>query len=72
MHAQNDFPIVFEQLKNIFKPYAQNLSVKTDTADAYYLSRCSEFLSYLDDANQLVFGHFSIIEYDIIFGHLLR
>jgi hypothetical protein len=35
--AQNDFPIVFEQLKNILKPYAKDLTVKADTADVYYL-----------------------------------
>jgi hypothetical protein len=35
--TQNDFQIVFEQLKNILKPYAKNLTVKTDTADTYYL-----------------------------------
>lgn len=37
MPTQNDFQIVFEQLKNILKPYAKNLTVKTDTADTYYL-----------------------------------
>ncbi len=37
MSAQNDFPIVFEQLKNILKPYAKNLTIKTDTSDTYYL-----------------------------------
>jgi hypothetical protein len=37
MPAQNNFPIVFEQLKNILKPYATNLTVKTDTPDTYYL-----------------------------------
>ena len=37
MPAQNDFPIVFEQLKNILKPYAKNLTVKADTPDSYYL-----------------------------------
>ena len=37
MPAQNDFPTVFEQLKNILKPYAKNLTVKHDTADTYYL-----------------------------------
>lgn len=37
MPAQKDFPIVFEQLKNILKPYARNLTVKTDTPDTYYL-----------------------------------
>jgi hypothetical protein len=37
MPAQNDFPVVFEQLKNILKPYAQDLTVKADTADTYYL-----------------------------------
>ena len=37
MPSQNDFPIVFEQLKNILKPYARDLTVKADTADTYYL-----------------------------------
>ena len=37
MPAQNDFPVVFKQLKNILKPYAQDLTVKADTADTYYL-----------------------------------
>ena len=37
MPSQNDFPIVFEQLKSILKPYAKNLTVKTDTPDTYYL-----------------------------------
>ena len=37
MPTQNNFPIVFEQLKNVLKPYAKNLTVKTDTPDTYYL-----------------------------------
>jgi len=37
MSIQTNFPIVFEQLKSILKPYAQNLTVKADTADTYYL-----------------------------------
>jgi hypothetical protein len=37
MPPQNDFPLIFEQLKNILKPYAKNLSVKVDTPDTYYL-----------------------------------
>ena len=37
MSAKDDFPLVFEQLKNILKPYAGNLTVKTDTSDSYYL-----------------------------------
>jgi hypothetical protein len=37
MPTQNDFSTVFEQLKNILKPYARNLTVKTDTPDIYYL-----------------------------------
>ena len=37
MPAQNDFPMVFEQLKSILVPYAKNLTVKTDTQDTYYL-----------------------------------
>jgi hypothetical protein len=37
MPVQDEFPIVFEQLKNILKPYAKNLTVKANTADSYYL-----------------------------------
>src|SRR5690349_6578014 len=37
MSVQNDFPMVFEQLKNILKPYAPNLTIKTDTPNTYYL-----------------------------------
>ena len=37
MPAQSDFPVIFEQLKNILKPYASSLTVKTDSQDTYYL-----------------------------------
>jgi hypothetical protein len=37
MPAQNEFPIVFEQLKKILKPYAKNYTVKADTAGSYYI-----------------------------------
>lgn len=37
MPAQNEFPMVVEQLKKILKPYAKNLTVKADTPDSYYL-----------------------------------
>jgi hypothetical protein len=37
MPTQNEFPLVFESLKSILKPYAQKLTVKTDIADTYYL-----------------------------------
>jgi hypothetical protein len=37
MPTQNDFPLVFEQLRNILKPYAKNWNVKTDTPETYYL-----------------------------------
>ena len=37
MPSQTDFPAIFEQLKNILKPYAGDLTVKADTADTYYL-----------------------------------
>ena len=37
MPGQDQFPIVFGQLKKILQPYARNLTVKTDTADSYYL-----------------------------------
>jgi len=37
MSAGNNFPVVFEQLKNILKPYAEKLTVKTDSADTYYI-----------------------------------
>ena len=37
MYSKNDLPLVFEQLKNILKPYAEKLSLKADTADTYYI-----------------------------------
>jgi len=37
MPAQNDFPIVFEELKKILKPYAGRLTVTADTSSAYSL-----------------------------------
>ena len=37
MPSQNDFPLVFEQLKKILKPYAPKLTVTADTPDAYSL-----------------------------------
>ena len=37
MSPQNDFPLVFEQLKSILKPYAKNLTVTADTAAGYSL-----------------------------------
>ena len=37
MSPQSDFSVIFEQLKNILKPYAGDLTVKADTADTYYL-----------------------------------
>lgn len=37
MTAPNDLALVFEQLRNILKPYAERLALKADTADSYYL-----------------------------------
>lgn len=37
MPDQNEFPIVFEELKRILKPYAGRLTVTTDTPDTYSL-----------------------------------
>lgn len=37
MTAQTDFPLVFENLKNILEPYAKKLAVKTDASGHYYL-----------------------------------
>ena len=37
MSPQTDFPLVFEQLKSILKPYAKNLTVTADTATGYSL-----------------------------------
>ncbi len=37
MPAQDDFHMVFEELKSILTPYAKNLTVKIDTPDTYYL-----------------------------------
>jgi len=37
MSSKNDFPLVFEQLKGILKPYAEKLTLKVDTSDTYYI-----------------------------------
>jgi len=37
MSAADDFQPVFEGLRNILRPYAQGLTIKTDTPDTYYL-----------------------------------
>jgi hypothetical protein len=37
MPAKDDFSTVFEGLKNILKPYAEKLTLRTDTPDTYYL-----------------------------------
>ena len=37
MSPQNEFPIVFEGLKQILKPYAPKLTVTADTPNAYSL-----------------------------------
>jgi len=33
--SNNDFPAVFEQLKKILKPYAEKLTLTTDTPETY-------------------------------------
>lgn len=35
MASNHDFPMVFEQLKTILKPYAERLTLTADAADAY-------------------------------------
>jgi hypothetical protein len=37
MFARNVFPLVFEELKNILKPYEERLTLKADTSDSYSL-----------------------------------
>ena len=37
MSPQNEFPLVFEQLKAILRPYANKLTVTADTPQAYSL-----------------------------------
>jgi hypothetical protein len=37
MAEKDNFRIVFEQLKNILKPYAEKLTLTTDTSDTYYI-----------------------------------
>ena len=37
MSSQNEFPLVFEQLKAILRPYANKLTVTADTPQAYSL-----------------------------------
>jgi len=37
MASESDFSLVFEQLKNILKPYAEKLTLKANTSDTYYI-----------------------------------
>lgn len=37
MSSKNDLPSVFEQLKNILKPYAETFEMKADTLETYYI-----------------------------------
>src|SRR5687767_13319669 len=37
MSSNSVLPIVFDQLKNILKPYAEKLTLKADTSDTYYI-----------------------------------
>src|SRR5215213_4545251 len=37
MPTQTDFSMVFQHLKSILQPYAENLTVKTDSANTYHL-----------------------------------
>ena len=37
MPATSEFPIVFESMRAILKPYAKKLTVKNDTSGLYYL-----------------------------------
>ncbi len=37
MPTQTEFPKIFKNLKSILKPYASKLTVKSDTAENYYL-----------------------------------
>jgi hypothetical protein len=37
MSTQTEFPVVFEKLKSILKPYAEKLTVTLDTDEAYSL-----------------------------------
>jgi hypothetical protein len=38
MSAKSDLPVVFEELKTILKPYAEELDLKVDTSDAYSIA----------------------------------
>src|SRR4026207_1231525 len=37
MSPQTDFPLVFEKLRSILKPYEKSLAVKADSVNTYYL-----------------------------------
>ncbi|MBN8580793.1 MAG: hypothetical protein J0L96_08985 [Anaerolineae bacterium] len=37
MPDQTEFPLVFESLKSILKPYAKAMTIKQDTENAFYL-----------------------------------
>ena len=37
MPPQTDFPVIFEKLASILKPFAKNLTLKIDSPNTYYL-----------------------------------
>ena len=37
MSPQSDFPVIFEKLKSFLQPYANDLTVRTDSSDTFYL-----------------------------------
>jgi hypothetical protein len=37
MSPQTEFPLVFEKLRSILKPYEKSLAVKADSVNTYYL-----------------------------------
>ena len=37
MSPASDFPLVYDQLKSILKPYEKGLTLKADSRDTYYL-----------------------------------
>ena len=50
MSPQTDFPLVFEQLKSILKPYAKNLTITADTTTTYSLDS-----SYSEKYKKVIF-----------------
>lgn len=47
MSQKNDFPLIFENLRKVLKPFEKNLFLKTDTLSRWSIQRKMEETTFL-------------------------